>query len=243
MPKFFIDGLEHGSGVYTLPKEEAAHAVKSLRMTVGDEIILCDGKGTDYICELTGIAETVTAQLKHTEKSAGEPDIFLTLFMAVPKGDKMDLVVQKATELGAGAVVPVWTRRCVSRPEGKALAKKLARWQKIAEEAAKQCGRGRIPPVEEPLCFADAVCRAARDAMPLFFYEGEQETRLRDVLLQKAFQSVSVLVGPEGGFDAEEYQLAVQAGMKSVSLGSRILRCETAPLAAIAAVMFHSGNF
>ena len=160
--------------------------------------------------------------------------------MALPKGDKMDFIVQKAVELGAYAVVPYLSKNCVSRPERT--EKKVERWRKIAAEAAKQCGRGVLPSVEGVIPFAQAVARAAAHETALFLYENEKQTGLRAALADGLGETVALLVGPEGGFAPEEAEAAADAGLKSVSLGTRILRCETAPVAALAALLYAGGN-
>ena len=162
--------------------------------------------------------------------------------MALPKGDKMDFIVQKATELGAAAIVPYAAARSVSRPDEKSMAKKTARWQKIAREAAMQCGRGVIPAVLPCVSFAEAARQAAALDLSLFLYENERQNGARAALSAETYATVGLMIGPEGGFDPAEAEEAVRAGLRSVSLGPRILRCETAPLAALAAVMYESGN-
>ena len=162
--------------------------------------------------------------------------------MALPKGDKMDFIVQKAVELGACRVVPYTAARSVSRPDAKALAKKAVRWRKIAREAAQQSGRGRVPEVADCMSFGEAVRQAGACAPALLLYENERQNSLRAALTARPFAEAALMVGPEGGFAAEEVQAACEAGLVSVSLGPRILRCETAPLAALAAVLYESGN-
>ena len=149
----------------------------------------------------------------------------VTLYQAFPKGDKMDFIIQKAVELGVSRVVPVLTRRCVARPDPKAMTGKLTRFSRIALEAAKQSGRGRIPQIGELVGFDSAVKMAASDPLSLFFYEGGG--RPLSQLLSPQVKSLSLFVGSEGGFDPEEVELAAKAGLIPVTLGPRILRCET----------------
>lgn len=241
MPRFFSDASPV-DGTLTLLGEDASHICKSLRMQAGDSLTVCNGAGTDYSCTvLCATPQAVTVRIAHTQLSAGEPNIAVTLFMALPKADKMELVIQKATELGVYDIVPVLTSRCVSRPEEKAMAKKIDRWNKIAAEAAKQCGRGRIPQVHEVHTFDKAVQRAAQAQLPLFCYEAEQTRHLHQIL-QTTAHTISVFVGAEGGFSPQEAQQAAQGGLHCVSLGTRILRCETAPLAALAVIMYQTNN-
>lgn len=242
MPRFFVDSACSGDTI-TLTGDDAHHITRVLRMKPGEALTVCDGLGTDYRCTLVDTANgTAVCRVEARERSKGEPTTDVTLYMALPKGDKMDFIVQKAVELGACRVVPYVGARSVSRPDGKALQKKTDRWRKIAREAAQQCGRGRVPEVGDCVSFAEAVRLAGQSDLPLFLYESEQENSLRAVLTAHPFTSAALMVGPEGGFADEEAQAAVQGGLKSVSLGPRILRCETAPLAAITAVLYESGN-
>lgn len=242
MPRFFIDTPPTGD-VVLLTGEDARHIARALRMQPGESLTMCDGDGTDYNCVLEqAVPDEVRARIIGAHPSAGEPDIRVTLYMALPKADKMELIVQKATELGVTEITPFLSSRCVSRPDDRALDKKCVRWGKIAAEAAKQCGRGRIPHVRSAVPMTEAVRQAAQATLPLLLYEGERENGLCAALHGKVPETVSLMVGPEGGFAPEEAATAVSAGLKSVSLGPRILRCETAPLAALAAVMYESGN-
>ena len=163
--------------------------------------------------------------------------------MAFPKADKLEHVIQKATELGAFEIVAFPSARCVSKPDDKSLRKKLERWQKIAASAAEQSGRGRIPEVVVLPSFAAALNRAAQADLPIMFYENEHATTLRMALEQDVYNSVSLLSGPEGGLEEKEVQQAIDAGLQVCTLGRRILRCETAPLCALSAVMYAAGEF
>ena len=242
MPRFFIDAPP-ADDIVLLTGEDARHIACALRMQPGESLTVCDGAGTDYDCVLEQAApDEVRACVTGSHPSAGEPDVRVTLYMALPKADKMELIVQKATELGVTEIAPFISSRCVSRPDDRTLDKKCARWGKIAAEAAKQCGRGRIPRVCQAVSLEEAVRQAAQTALPLLLYEGERENSLRAALQGDKPETVALMVGPEGGFAPEEAVAAVAAGLKSVSLGPRILRCETAPLAALAAVMYQSGN-
>ena len=240
MPKFFIDAVFGDRAVIT--GADGAHIARSLRMRPGERLTLCDGRGTDYFCVIQSISEdTVEAVIESSGRSIAEPELFLTLYQGMPKADKMDMIVQKAVELGAGAVVPVITDRCISRPDEKSARKKQERWEKIAFEAAKQCGRGVLPHVQEALRFGIALREAAEKGPVLFFYEGGGEA-LTSILRQPLYGPVSVFIGPEGGFSPEEAALARESGALFATLGPRILRTETAPLAAITGVMLLTGN-
>jgi len=163
--------------------------------------------------------------------------------MAFPKADKLEHVIQKATELGAYEIVAFPSGRCVSRPDEKSLKKKLERWQKIAASAAEQSGRGRVPRIRTVGSYAEALRQAAQADMPLMFYEHEQAVTLKMALSSKPYKTVSLLTGPEGGLEEKEVTQAREAGLQVCTLGKRILRCETAPLCALSAVMYDAGEF
>ncbi len=242
MPRFFIQsGPEDGR--LRIAGEDARHMVRVLRMKVGDEVTLCNSAGVDYSCVIEEAQpEQVICRVLCEMPSSGEPTAFVTLYMALPKADKLEFVVQKAVELGVSAIVPFVSERCVSRPEEKSLRRKAERWRKIAAEAAKQCGRGRIPDVRDVVTYAQAVAEAGQAETALFFYECERETPLRGAIGGRMLTDVSLMIGPEGGFAPREAEQAQAGGLTSVSLGKRILRCDTAPLVALAAVMYESGN-
>lgn len=237
MPRFFIDGTADGRAY--IAGADALHIAKALRMRPGEALTLCDGKGIDF----EGVLETVTdrqvtVRITVSRPSQAEPTLAVTLYQGLPKGDKMDWIVQKAVELGVTAVVPVATRRSVARLEGKA-DKKQERWQRIAAEAAGQCGRGILPAVERPLSWNQALSRLSGEPA-LVFYEGGGRP-LRE-LVTPSTRRLSVFVGPEGGFDPEEIDAIRRQGGGVATLGPRILRCETAPLAALTLLMHLSGN-
>ena len=167
----------------------------------------------------------------------------VSVYLAFPKADKLEHVIQKATELGAYEIVAFPSARCVSKPDEKSLKKKLERWQKIAVSAAEQSGRGRIPQVLVLESFAQALSRAAQADKALMFYEHEEATTLHMALNSGDFHTVSLLTGPEGGLEESEVEQARAAGLQVCTLGKRILRCETAPLCALSAVMYAAGEF
>lgn len=239
MPRFFIDYVpeEH----VLLTGDDARHIARSLRMQSGEALILCDSIGTDYNCEIERITEdSVAVRVLSFCETVAEPAVKVTVYQGLPKADKMDGIVQKAVETGATRIVPVLTGRCVSRPDGPAAAKKAARWQKIAVEAAKQSGRGVIPQVAPLTSFREAVREAAQNGEVLLFFEGGGQSIAKLVTPQT--RVLSIFIGPEGGFEQEEVDLVTQSGGKIGTLGPRILRTETAPIAALAAIMLASGN-
>lgn len=241
MPRFFTDEFAPDKSFAVVSGEDAAHIVRVLRMREGDDLTLCDGAASDYagVIRSAGV-DRVEVEISRIYPSAGEPDVQIVLFQALPKGDKMELIVQKAVELGVYRVEPVLTRRCVARPDSKAWQRRRERLQRVAYEAAKQCGRGIVPQIGELISLEEAFSAMSRCELPLFFYEQGRQPFAS--LVKGEWRSAALLVGSEGGFDPEEAELADRFSIPQVSLGSRILRCETAPIAALSALMFQSGN-
>lgn len=242
MVRFFVSLAEMSGERITLTGENAQHA-KVLRLKAGEQVLLCDGEGCEALCvveEMDG--KTLTVSVLSCRESTTEPAVRVSVYMAFPKADKLEHVIQKATELGAFEIVAFPSARCISKPDDKSLAKKLERWQKIAASAAEQSGRGRIPQVLTLPSYKAALERAAQCDKSLLFYENERATTLRMALAGK-YRSVSLLTGPEGGLEESEVKQAMDAGLSVCTLGSRILRCETAPLCALSAVMYDAGEF
>ncbi|WMJ82626.1 16S rRNA (uracil(1498)-N(3))-methyltransferase [Oscillospiraceae bacterium LTW-04] len=238
MPRFFVDGL---SETVVITGEDARHISKSLRMTAGEPLTLCDGKGLEAKGVIVSLSpDAVSVRLGEAATCIAEPQTQIRLYLAMPKGDKLELVIQKAVELGAAEIVLFLSSRCISRPKGDDVAKKVHRLQKIANEAAKQCGRGILPSVRGILSFAQAIKEAQQFDNCFVLYEGMCKP-LR-AQLPKRGATLALLVGSEGGFSVEEIAQATECGVRTASLGKRILRCETAPIAALAAVMFALGE-
>ncbi len=243
MPRFFVPKQEIGSSFLVLTGENAAHA-KVLRLKNGDDVTICDGEGTDYICTVSDVANGQISLVVHSaDPSQSEPKVACSVYMAFAKADKFEHVIQKATELGAAELVCFPSVRCVSRPDEKSLVKKLDRWQKIAASAAEQSRRGRIPQVIALPSYSSALKRAAEADLAVCFYENEEQLTFRAAIEAAPFRTASILTGPEGGFESEEVRQAAEAGLKICTLGSRILRCETAPLCALSALMYATGEF
>ena len=241
MAWFFIDEQIEGS-TYLITGEDARHIEKSLRMRVGEDLTLVDPCKMQYLCSISGF-EPSGVQVEVTDKKLceSEADVQITLYQSLTKGDKMDLIVQKAVELGVHRIVPVVTSRCVSRPDEKSLRKKIERWQKIALGAAQQSCRGIVPEVADALSFSQALDEAAKLDTSIIFYEGGGES-LKS-FTDKGFDTMGIFVGCEGGFDIAEVEKAKGNGILPATLGKRILRAETAPLAALSAIMCLTGNF
>jgi 16S rRNA (uracil1498-N3)-methyltransferase len=226
-----------------LTGENAKHA-KVLRLKVGEELLLCDGEGMESLCAVEEIFDgELRLRVLKRRRAETEARVRVSVYMAFPKADKLEHVIQKATELGAYEIVAFPSGRCISKPDEKSLSKKVERWQKIAASAAEQSGRGRIPEVLTLPTYKAALDRAAQADKALLFYENERATTLRMALESSPYKTVSLLTGPEGGLEEKEVQQAMDAGLQVCTLGKRILRCETAPLCALSAVMYDAGEF
>ena len=235
MPRFFIN--EPVEDRFWVTGEDAEHIAKSLRMRLGETLVLCHDE-IDYTCKIVGIEKnSVLVERISVQPCTAEPQVDVTLFQGLPKGDKMDLIVQKAVEVGVCAIVPMLSRRCVSRPDEKTLQKKVQRWQKIALEAAKQSGRGIVPKVLDVLDFSKAVKLSAQKEQAILFYEADG-VPLKSILQQP--KSLAIFIGPEGGFEEEEVKLALESEVNICSLGHRILRTETAAIVASALTIYEA---
>ena len=243
MARFFVEADQMLGDVITLTGENAQHA-KVLRLKTGEQVLTCDGEGMECLCEVIAMGSgTVELSVRERRQATSEAAVSVSIYMGFPKSDKLEHVIQKATELGAAEIIAFPAARSVSRPDEKSMKKKLERWQKIAASAAEQCGRGRIPQVLVLDSYASALERAAKADKALLFYENERATTLRMALDAGSFHSVSLMTGPEGGLEEKEVQQAQDAGLQVCTLGRRILRCETAPLCALSAVMYAAGEF
>ena len=243
MIRFFVASSEMSGECVVLTGSNANHA-RVLRLKAGEQVLLCDGQGSECLCLVGNIQpEQVQLTVKERRQASTEAAVKVSVYMAFPKADKLEHVIQKATELGACEIVAFPSARCVSKPDEKSLNKKLERWQKIAASAAEQSGRGVVPKVTVLKSYAEALKAAAQADMPILFYENEHATTLRMALESKIYETVSLLTGPEGGLEEKEVAQAAAAGLHVCTLGSRILRCETAPLCALSAVMYASGEF
>lgn len=243
MPRFFTVGTNAAKGIILITGSDAEH-IRVLRMKLGERLVICDGKGTDHRCHISHLGDNFAeATVDESVRSPAEPSVRFTMLIGMPKGDKPEMIVQKCTELGAGKIVFFQCERCVSKPEGKALERKIDRWQKIAEEAAKQSGRGIIPEISSVGSFAEALDIAIKTDLSLFMYETGDRMSLKETLQNIGkYESCAIITGPEGGFEKFEADLANAAGMKICSMGPRILRCETAPLCALTAVLYSLGD-
>lgn len=240
MPRFFEDAFlpEHP----VLTGAHVRHIGLSLRMRPS-ETLTVNSCGTDYLCEITEITpEEIRLRVLSQAPCAAEPTVQVTLFQALPKADKLELIIQKAVELGVTEIVPVLTRRCIARMSAGDFQKKLPRLQKIAQAAAQQSGRGLIPPVAPLHTLAQAAERLSALEVPLVLYENTRQGSISFSAVKPDAADYGIFVGSEGGFDSEEIDELTAKGVQPVWLGSRILRCETAPLTALSVLMFRTGN-
>lgn len=244
MPRFFVKSEDISDGSVTLRGEPALHIAYSLRLAVGEHITVCDGIRT-YDCLLIGFSPDkndpwVTAQVGDGRPVDTEPPYTVKLYQALPKGDKLDTVIQKAVECGVSEIIPFESSRCVVRAKPDAEERKTARRCRIAEEAAKQSGRGMIPAVKPTVTFAEMLSDALKADLTLFCYEADGTKPLGQVLREELpvisqtpdgrSPEISVIIGSEGGFSPEEAAQAQARGCCMIGLGKRILRCETAPI-------------
>lgn len=244
MPRFYVEDCSDAQEQIAITGEDVNHIRNVLRLSVGDALTVCDGKGKEYTCSIAAVEKDVVyAKIEDINQNAAELPCAITLFQGMPKSDKLEFIIQKAVELGAAEIVPVMMKRTVVKLEDKKKAKKLERYQAIAESAAKQSGRGVIPKVSEFRSFRDALARAGEfDVLLLPYESAEGIAYAREVIAQAADlpagSKVAVFIGPEGGFAQEEVAAAQEKGAKVITLGNRILRTETAGLAVLSILMF-----
>ncbi len=243
MPKFFTSKELINGNTLIIKNEEAAHIAGVLRMRAGDELIVGDGEMTDYLCRITeATGSAVKCDILEKKTNQNEPRLKITLFQALPKGDKMETVIQKCVEIGVCSIIPTDTKNSMVRLRGKEESK-LARWNKIAFAAAKQCGRGIIPKVGRLMSFDDACAYASENFDgALIPYECERENSIRDFAKGFTGGSLAIFIGSEGGFDSREMETAAKSGLISVTMGKRILRTETAGLAASIIMLYEKGD-
>ena len=241
MRRFFLNGTI--SETMELTGTDAHHIARVLRMAVGDNVIIADENERTAKAEITAITdEVVTLSLIEYLEDDSEPTVKVRLAQCLPKSDKMEFIVQKAVELGAVSIQPVNSENCVVKYTADKQAKRVERWQKIAHEAAKQCKRAAVPTVEPIITLKELLSCVDEDETVLFCYEAEDGRTLRQALNTHQAEKYTVLIGPEGGFSPEEARLCQEMGAHPVSLGSRILRTETASLAALTMVLYAHGE-
>jgi 16S rRNA (uracil1498-N3)-methyltransferase len=244
MPTFFLQRANLSGDTAVLSGTEAGHMLRSLRLSVGDSFHAFDEDGNRYRMRiLEATSRSLRAEVLETFPPEPPPRVAVTLLVGLPKADKMDFILEKATELGVSRIVPFRSSRTIPRVEPADARKRLLRWERVALAAAKQCGSGRIPGVSGVVPYAEALRDAAGHDGRVIFYEGEGRFSLKRVLAGMPVpRTVALIVGPEGGFSPDEVREAVAAGCACAGLGSRILRVETAALAVLAMVMYHFGE-
>lgn len=241
MDWFFAENVGEEGNTYLVTGEDAVHITKSLRMSAGEVITLCGNDKKERLCRIEHIfPDGVLVRVCSAEECTHEPDIEVTLYFALTKGDKPETVIQKSVELGVHRIVPVLTERCISRPDNKAAQKKLLRYRKIALQAAMQSRRGIIPEVFPLVELRKIKEELSRYDKVILFYEGGGKP-LRELISEKD-KKIAIFIGPEGGFEEDEVDFLTENGAILSTLGKRILRAETAPVVALAAIMLHTGN-
>lgn len=240
MHRFFIKKQNILGAMITVHGDDVQHISKVLRLQIGDKIVLCDGEGNDYLTAVESMDKhSIRTIVLDKEASRGEPDIDVVLYQGIPKSTKMDVIIQKCTEMGIKRIVPVYTVRTVVRLESeKDERKKIERWTKIAEEAAKQSGRGIIPVIDMPMTLQQALMDAAKLDIVIVPYELEDSLSIKEALSKGKGGRIGFFIGPEGGFEVSEIEKAKEMGAVPVTLGSRILRTETAGVAVLTSIMY-----
>ncbi len=240
MPRFFKENFENEPYI---EGEDFVHISRSLRMRTGEKITVCNANGIDFSCTIIDItSDRVLLSIDERKESESEPDIKVTLCTSLLKGDKFEQVIKHSTELGVSEILPVVSENCVSRPNEKALAGKISRWQKIALEAAGQSQRGRVPAVLGATSLKALAKRFSDYDLVLFFYEAGGEPLGETLWENQGAKKIAVITGPEGGFSKDEAKMLLESGAKVITLGKRILRAETAPLAALTGIMLLTDN-
>jgi 16S rRNA (uracil1498-N3)-methyltransferase len=244
MPRFFVNSEAIENENIMISGEDFNHIKNVLRLRQGDSLVISDGNCTDYDVVIDRYASSyVVARIIGKNKNNNESEIDITLFQGVPKSDKMDMIIQKSVEMGVKRIIPVLTERTVVKINNeKDSRNKVTRWQRIAQEASKQCNRGILPTVENPIAFYEAVTKFKRADMSLIPYEKECGNKLKPILKSNNAKTISIMIGPEGGFSAGEVGLAAENGFLPVTLGPRILRTETAGLLALSIIMYELGD-
>lgn len=241
MPRFFMLGTNEFGGTAIIRGRDAEH-IKVLRLRPGEDMTICDGRGTDYKCRLIrSDKDEAEAEIIEVLPCPAEPTVSVRVLCGLPKGDKTDYIIQKSVEAGASEIIFFDSGRVIQRTDG--VPKKLERWNRISEEAAKQSGRGIIPEVRWLGSFVGALDAAKQTEEAFFMYEtGERESFSEALSNAKSLKTAAIITGPEGGFERVEADMARACGMHICSMGKRILRCETAPIVALTALMYESGN-
>ena len=249
MPKFFVKNNQVNNETITIIGEDVNHIKNVLRLNIDDNIHICNvDTAINYICGISKISnEEIECIIFNKIESISESNVHINIFQGLPKSDKMELIIQKSVELGANEITPVEMKRSVSKIEEKSKSKKLERWQKISEVAAKQCGRDTIPKINSITSIKNICNLISEYDIVLLAYENEENNTLKNELLKiknnkKENLKIGIIIGPEGGLDTEEVQKLKENGAKVVTLGKRILRTETVAFTMISIIMYELGD-
>ena len=241
MHHFFVSPDQIDERYVTITGGDVNHIKNVLRMKIDEELLISNGQDKDYYCKIESISDNeIKALILDEEFEGTELPTELYLFQGLPKSDKMELIIQKAVELGVKEIIPVATKRCVVKLDDKKEASKIKRWQAISESAAKQSRRTIIPEISSVMSFREAINRAKEFELGIIPYENFKDmTETKEVLnkVQKGIK-IGIFIGPEGGFEESEIQYALENGIHPISLGKRILRTETAGLVILSVLMF-----
>ena len=247
MPKFFVQNNQIKNGIISITGDDVNHIVNVLRLKKQDNIYVCDkDKQITYDTKIVQVQkEEVKCEILNRIEQNGESNIWVTIFQGLPKADKMEYIIQKTTELGVKQIIPVNMKRCVVKLNEKDVTKKIDRWNKIAQVAAKQCGRSFIPDVKNPINIDD-LCNMVDDFdFIIVAYENEKDTSLKEILKNiksKSILKIGVVIGPEGGLEEDDVIKLEKKGAKIITLGNRILRTETAPVVILSNIMYELEN-
>lgn len=245
MPKFFVTNKDINNNKIIISGEDVNHIKNVLRKKIGEQITICNiDTSVDYLCEIVNFEkDTIRCNVSEELISNSESNTKVTIFQGLPKADKMELVIQKAVELGVYNITPIEMKRCIVKLTDKDKVKKLQRWQKIAEVASKQSGRNTIPKINEIKSIRNICNLFTNYDIVLVAYENEKENKLKNELEklklnQKENLNIGIIIGPEGGIDREEIELLKENGAKIITLGNRILRTETVALSMLSIIMY-----
>lgn len=243
MTIFFVSPEQIRKPKIAITGPDAAHITSVLRLHPGDALVICDGRARGYRIRLGKInRQEVEGVIEEEFILETEPLAHLTLVQGLPKSDKMDMIIQKGAELGVREFIPLLAKRSIPRLGEDKIEKRVARWQKIALEAAKQCQRTRVPAVKEPVSLEKVLAAMPAASLGIMPWEEEKDIKIKEILKKTSDKNFFLFIGPEGGFEREEVELARTYNVSTVSLGRRILRTETAALAAITMILYETGD-
>lgn len=243
MYKFFVNEEQISDNVIEIINDDVNHIKNVLRLNIGEKIEICNiSNAENFLCKITKLdSEFVRCSILEKVESNSEPNVYLHIFQGLPKADKMETIIEKCTEIGVSEITPVIMKRCVVKLDDKTSYKKTVRWQKIAEVAAKQSKRDKIPQVNSPISIKNIYEKIEKYDIVLVAYENEENTSIKGLLKElkpKEKLNVAAIIGPEGGIEEKEIKELKDIGAKVVTLGKRILRTETAPIVIASVIMY-----